>query len=415
MKIHKFGGASIKNIERIKKIPEIIARNESDRLIIVISALGKTTNCLENIVNNSFVGNDYMNDFNNLTTNHYEILSSLLPDDNEAKEHITCLFDECRNKVIRICKDDYDYYYDQIVSYGEIFSSYIVYRYFMGKGFDVCLKDARQLFMSDKNWRSGNINVSYSMASVKQMLARTNNHIIITQGFIAGTISGDAVTLGREGSDYSAAMFADFCNADEVTFWKDVDGIYSADPNIYDDAVKIDRISYDEMIELSYFGAKVLHKKTLLVLMDKNVTTRVRSFLSPEKVGTALFNFADYVYPPIRIILHNQVLITAEHNKRQIISGQDIKVIYDLASEGKFDINLFQISALKVSFCITYNKFSCEKLFHELKKTFIVKYNVDVTLETVRHYTERDILKFISQQNILLTQISRSVAQFVKK
>ncbi|MBR5720312.1 MAG: aspartate kinase, partial [Bacteroidales bacterium] len=275
MNVFKLGGASIKDAESIKRLPEIIAENGADRLVLVISALGKTTNKIETIVNKAYKNEDYSNEYNSLKDEHLDILHSLVG--MTCDDELVKLFSEFDKKISVTSKADYDYFYDQTVSFGEMFSTLIVAKYLTLTGMDVYLAKANDIFLADKNWRSGNVDIVTSEKRMQQLVQNVRSRIIIIQGFISGTSSNDIVTLGREGSDYSAALVAVFCNATELTFWKDVDGIYSTDPKIYPDAQKLEQIGYDEMVELSYFGAKILHKKTLSVLKTKNIVARVRS------------------------------------------------------------------------------------------------------------------------------------------
>ena len=411
MNVFKLGGASIKDAESIKRLPEIIAENGADRLVLVISALGKTTNKIETIVNKAYKNEDYSNEYNSLKDEHLDILHSLVG--KVCDDELVKLFSEFDKKISVTSKADYDYFYDQTVSFGEMFSTLIVAKYLTLAGMDVYLAKANDIFLADKNWRSGNVDIVTSEKRMQQLVQNVRSRIIIIQGFISGTSSNDIVTLGREGSDYSAALVAVFCNAKELTFWKDVDGIYSTDPKIYPDAQKLDKIGYDEMVELSYFGAKILHKKTLSVLKTKNIVARVRSFINLQDSGTMLLDNFEINYPPIKICLKNQILITAESLKNNIILGDDVKTIYDLASKFKMDINMIQISAKKISFCVTYNEHSCESLFDMLKQSFSIKYNQNATLETVRHYTPAELKEIFSRDDMLLTQVSRTAAQVV--
>lgn len=410
MKVFKFGGASIKDVQSIERLPGIISDNSDNELIIVVSALGKTTNNIETIVNRAFKHELYSDELSSLEEIHLQMYQELVGGNCDALKQ---LFDDFENKIITTNKSNYDYFYDQIVSYGELFSSYIVYEFLKFKGFDIQLINACDVVVSDENWRRGNVDEDETYRNISRVVKEKTSKIIITQGFIAATRSRDVVTLGREGSDYSASLFAAFSNADELTFWKDVAGIYTSDPSVYSDAKLLDVISYNEMVELSYFGAKILHKKTLSVLNDKNVTTKVKSFLTPSMPGTTLLKNVNCLYPPLKILLNNQILITVQSKDKGIIAGDDLNVVYNIASKLKIDINLIQVSAIKISFCVTYGENTFAQLLELLSNYFILKYNTDVILETIRHYTNDELVKIIGRNDVLLTQITRSVVQSV--
>ena len=430
MKVYKFGGMSVKDAQSIKKLPEIITKTCNDDLIIVVSAMGKTTNALENIISKAFAGENHNDEIENLrqfhATNMLHLCAEVSPD-------LIHLFDAFTNAVNINEKDNYDKFYDSIVGYGELFSSTIVFHFLAQCGFDVRWLNAMDVIVSDDNWRSGNINFQETEKRMHKFFATSHKKVVITQGFIAGQHNNGTdflhdiddniaqhkfsgmVTLGREGSDYSAAVFAACTGADEITFWKDVDGIFTADPKFFNNAQKLEMVGYDEMVELSYFGAKVLHKKTLSVLNNKNIITKVRSFEDLSKQGTLLVKNTDIKYPPIHIYLDKQVLITLENKAKTIIKQADITYLYETAEKWKSDINIIQISAIKISFCITYNQFSFHDMYSDLQKHFSVKYNMNTLLETIRHYTTHDVANVSAKENVLLTQRTRSVMQIVTK
>ncbi len=410
MFVYIFGGASIKDALSIRRLPSIIGDNEADKLIVVVSALGKTTNHIEAIVDSCYKHEDCDALINSLKNNHLQICEELL---GSQDSDLLSLFDEFKQKTASIDTENYDFLYDQLVSYGELFSSCIVSKYLISKGYNLKLISALDLVVADDNWRSGNVDNEATSLKVRELTDSMNVDVIVTQGFIGRSKCGHAITLGREGSDYSAAMMAAFSGADELTFWKDVAGVYTADPSICGDAEKIDEISFSEMVELSYFGAKILHKKTLSVLLDKNISTKVKSFLYPDKQGTTLKNNVDCVYPPIRIRLKNQLLVTARTKDGSLVTGNELQIVYNEAKRLKIDINLIQISATNISFCITYNKNSAPALLASLGKTFFVRYNENVTLETIRHYCNKELAEVVGRERLLLTQITRSVVQAV--
>lgn len=323
------------------------------------------------------------------------------------------LFKQCSQVIDSTDKKDYDFFYDQVVSFGERFSSYIISEFLKQEGLDVALVDAGTVLRSDDNWRAGNIDMEASSNMISNVVERYSNRIIITQGFIAKEATGAYVTLGREGSDYSAGLIAAFTNADELIFWKDVDGIYNADPKMFDNVVKIDKISYEEMVELSFFGAKVLHEKTLYALKERNVILSVKSFLHPEREGTYICCDLQCTYPPIRIVLPNQILITAEPIDKKLIDLSHIKQIYGIAEECNVNVNLIQTAATKLSFCATYDEYNCHKLLSGLGGNFKVRYNENVFLETIRHYTRFDLSGFAGNEKVLLSQVTRACAQYV--
>ncbi|MGI6718035.1 MAG: aspartate kinase [Bacteroidales bacterium] len=415
MIVHKFGGASVKDVESIKRIPKLLNSNEtSEKVFIVISAMGKTTNKLEEIINAAYKGDDFEDLLFNLKTEHTNVLSQLI-NNKEVIDNLNNLFEECKIKVFETPKQNYSYFYDQIICYGERASSFIVYEYLKTLNFDIRHIQAKDLFYTDENYRAGNINLKLTQENIQKVISENKNQFFITQGFIGRTEKGDSISLGREGSDYSAGLVAYCANAKKLIFWKDVDGIYSADPKIFKNSTKISKISYEEMVELSYFGAKVLHEKTLFALREKNISLFVKSFLYPENEGTELCNNYNHIfnYPIIRILLKDQILFTVEPKQKQLIGLNHIEKIYNSAKESNVYINLIQISATRISFCADYHKFTCDDLLYKLNKFFHVKYNNDVTIITLRHYKQEDFKFYESEFNILLSQVNRSVAQFV--
>lgn len=415
MFVHKFGGASIKDVESIKRIPKLLkAETLDNNAFIVISAMGKTTNRLEEIINLAFKDGIISNSFDVLKNDHIQVLSELI-DDNKVIEKLDNLFETCKTKLINTPKTNYSYFYDQIIGFGEKASSYIVYEYLKSLNFDIVHLNAEDLFITDDNFRAGNINLPITKSRIAEVVSKYKNKVFITQGFIGSTINGDSISLGREGSDYSAGLVANSINANRLIFWKDVDGIYSADPKKFENSTQIPRLSYEEMVELSYFGAKVLHEKTLYALREKNISLCVKSFLNPDKPGTVLYNNDSHIfeYPTIRILLKDQILFTVELKEKQLIGVEQIQYIYNSAKENNLNINLIQISATRLSFCADYHEFTCNYLLDKLKEKFYVKYNDNVVIITLRHYNKKDIELYESKYNILLSQINRSVAQFV--
>ncbi len=413
MKIYKFGGASVKSSEGVKVLHKIISQ-ETGKLVVVISAMGKMTNALEQVVNSYFHGKpDTDTNIKKVIKFHNEISSSLFTNNSEIiNQEVEPIYEELRSITKHKPSLSYDYEYDRIVSFGEILSTTIVECYLRTQGINSKFVDIRNCIITDANHRDANVDMRLSE---KQINAAFNeDKIYITQGFIAGTVTNHTTTLGREGSDYSAAILANILNAENVTIWKDVDGVMNADPKLYDDVEIIPFLSYKEAIELSYCGASVIHPKTVKPLQNKAIPLHVKSFINLNEPGSTI---ADVDYrldlPPIYINKHNQVLLTLTPRDFSFIAEERLSKIFATIASYKLKSSLVQTSAISFSLCIDYNEISFNQMISEFKDEYEVLYNTDVELITIRHYTNEIVDELIDSRIVFVEQRNRLTARFV--
>ncbi|NVN93931.1 MAG: aspartate kinase [Bacteroidetes bacterium] len=422
MKVLKFGGASVNSADAVKNTAEIIDKYSTEKILVVVSAMGKTTNALEKLTqayfNKSNEKNALLNEVKNF---HFNIIDNLFKDKNlEVYTDIQHIFDELLHKLISRASESYDFEYDQIVSNGELISTKIISHYLNYKGIKNQWIDAREIIKTDNNYREGNVNWQETMHKTNNLIIPffENNslprHLMITQGFIGSTSDEHSVTLGREGSDYSAAIFAYNLNASEMVIWKDVPGLLNADPKFFKDTHKLDAISYREAIELAYYGATIIHPKTIKPLQNKNIPLFVKSFIQPENEGSIISNHenADGLIPSF-IFKQEQALISISPKDFSFIAEENLSDIFGIFSDNKIKINLMQNSAISFSVCIDGNLKRFDTLIKVLQENYKVRYNLQLDLITIRHYNQATIDKVVYNRKILLEQRSRTTAQLV--
>jgi len=414
MKVFKFGGASIKNAENIKNVSNIIRNHCDSQLLIVISALGKTTNRMEELLNAFF---HHLSEkeivFNSIKDEHFAILKTLFDTEQKAvfSDIENCFF-ALEEYINGDSSENYDFEYDQIVSFGELLSSKIVFHYLSSIGLPAKWLDARNIIRTDNTYREGHVDWHITKEKTQERFQQSKNDIIITQGFIGGTSEGLTTTLGREGSDFSAAIMGYSLDAESVTIWKDVDGLLNADPRLFPDTVKLEKIPYGEAIELAYYGASVIHPKTLQPLQNKNIPLYVRSFINSEKEGSVIHNFKNKQLVPCFIVKKNQVLISISPKDFSFIAEENLSTIFGLFAFFGVKINLMQNSAISFSLCVD-NKSNLNELIEELQTEFFVKYNDNVELFTIRYYDQKSIDEITKGKNVILEQKSRMTVQYV--
>lgn len=417
IKIFKFGGASVKDADGVKTLADIMLANQSKQILIVVSAMGKTTNSLENLTE-SYVNQkpDIHLLFDEIKQYHENILNGLFQDRSHP------VFDEIANSFIEIdwmLEDDphpeYDFNYDQLVSVGEIVSSRIVGAYLNTIGIKTKWMDARGLIHTDNRYREGKIDLEKTCTSIQSAAAILNEQCIITQGFIGGTTENFTTTLGREGSDYSAAVFASCLNAESLTIWKDVPGVLNADPKLFDDTQAYGHIPYIEALEMSYYGASVIHPKTIKPLQNAGIPLFVRPFMQPEENGTRIDGEPEFdkSFPAI-IVKKEQVLLSVRLADLSFIDEAILSQIFTVLSSINIKINMMQVSALSLSICFDHHEVKFNSLLKELSD-YKLRYNTGLELITIRHYTRRDIDRITANRSILLEQLSRNTAQFILK
>ena len=420
MKIFKFGGASINSIDRFKNTGNIIKSFEGEKILIVVSAMGKTTNALESIVSAFFEGNkeEALLLFQQLKNNHQEYLKYLTVKNwKQAENELNNFFTEMEwllhDKPVR----SYDYYYDQIVSCGELLSSSILASHLMDEKQNPIWLDVRDIVRTDKNYRNANIDWAFTEKRITEsvMPLFDNHDIVITQGFIGCTDENENTTLGREGSDYSAAVFANILNADSVTIWKDVDAVMSADPKKFPNATVIHNLSYNEVIEMAYYGAQVIHPKTIKPLQNKKIPLLVKSFLNPDAIGTIINHELCKNLPPIIVQKQNQVLIQFKTLDYSFIEEKTIQKLYELFDGLKLNPVVTQKTAISLWAVFDDVAEKIDELASNASAYFDVELERSLTLITIRHYLKNTVDELVKNKLILLEQKTINTIQMLMR
>lgn len=415
MNVYKFGGASVKDAEGVKNLFKII-NTQKENLIIVVSAMGKMTDALEVLCNAYFgrTGNT-AEAFQRIKDFHQGIIDNLFGSQsdnvNQLVEH---LYADLQNILDGEPSLSYDYEYDRIISFGELLSTTIIAAYLEKQGRKAKFIDIRKCLITDQNYRNACVNLELSAQLCRRTFSFQDTFMYITQGFIAGTTTNQTTTLGREGSDYTAALLANLLGAEDVTIWKDVPGIMNADPKLYENTEIIGKLSYKEAIELSNCGAKVIHPKTIKPLQNKGIPLYVRSFLYPESHGSVIRELDEKLkLPPIFIDKSNQLLLTLSPRDFSFIAEEKLSRIFATLAKYRLRLNLMQNSAITFSFCIDLNEAIFDSFINELHDEYEVLYNKNVRLLTIRHYNEETIHRLTENKSVLVEQRSRLTARFV--
>ncbi len=420
MKVFKFGGASVNSADAVRNMAQIVKQHLTAGvpLVVVVSAMGKTTNLLEKLVPGVTPKEDAARLRQQLENYHREIAYALMPDNKDVQNDISTIlvrFD-ATIKQLQKGKGEYNYSYDQTVSNGEVLSTTIIAHYLNGIGVKTMLADARQLIITDDHYREGHVDWEFTKGTCRLMMDAAKGYdVVLTQGFIGSVKNSDkTTTLGREGSDYSAAILAYCLDAESVTIWKDVPGFLNADPKYFDDTVKISQIPYNEAIELAYYGASVIHPKTVKPIQNKGIPLYIRSFLSPESEGSVVGNYHT-ISPvtPLYIFRNNQMLLSIFPRDYSFIAEDNLQVIFGLLNELGIRVNLMQNTALSFSICIDNTPQLTDRLVERLKSMFRVRYNENLQLITIRYYTQEVIDSIVDGRPVLLEQRSRSTEQMV--
>jgi len=416
MEVFKFGGASIKDAEGIRNLAKIVSLNSEKQLLIIVSAMGKMTNALEDLTTAYINRQDDTNSlFEVVRQYHHEILLDLFESEDLP------IFDDVANTLLEIewmmdeePHPDNRFTYDQIVSVGELLSSRIVSAYLNFKGLRNKWLDARGFILTDNTYREGVVDWDKSCKAISTVPPMLKDQFVVTQGFIGGTSENFTTTLGREGSDYSAAVFAACLKADNVTIWKDVPGVLSADPKLYADAQKYAELPYSEAMEMSYYGATVIHPKTIKPLQNSGIPLRVKPFLNPDESGTNITENGSICKDfPAVIVKQKQTLASISTKDFSFVTEDNLSEIFQSFAAVKLKINMMQVSALSFSACFDEDKEKFELLLLALQPAFKVKYNQNLQLVTVRHYKPETIDKLSFGRTVLIEQISRNTAQLV--
>ncbi|MFC5272055.1 aspartate kinase [Adhaeribacter terreus] len=416
MQVFKFGGASVKDAAAFRNVSFIVQKHSvSGQLLIVVSAIGKTTNALESIFSKAQEKLNYSSEFSALKTYHFSVVQELFPEvKSPVFEALEQLFAKLEENLQALVPGKTDQQYDQIISFGELLASTLLAHYLKAENLPAIWLDCRKYIRTDENWREGKVDWSITEDLIQRDLpAILQNNIVVTQGFIGGTSGGKTTTLGREGSDYSAAIFAYCLRADKMIIWKDVAGLLNADPKIFPNTVRYPEISYQETIEMAYYGASVIHPKTIKPLADRQIPLLVKSFVDPESEGTKIGNFEHGKLAPAFILKQNQCLISFGVKDFSFISEQNLSTIFQVLSELRIKINLMQNSAISFSICTDYNGARLKKLIETLRDQFNIQYNISLQLYTIKNYDSESIKNLTASKEILLEQRTRNTFQFV--
>lgn len=416
MNVFKFGGASVNSAEGLRNFVKIV-QSYKEETIIVVSAMGKTTNALEEITDAFYYKKECCEEkLQLLKQYHMDIVMELFPKkDDQVYAKVELLFDQLQHYLQRSPTLNYDFDYDQIVSFGELISTTIASEFLRLAGKPNKWIDIRTCLKTDDTYREGRINWELSQKLVPQVFSFNSTFFYVTQGFLGGTTTNLTTTLGREGSDYTAAILSYILDADQLAIWKDVPGIMNADPKWFPDAKKLDRISYQEAIELAFYGAKVIHPKTIQPIKQKKIPLQVRSFLNFSDSGTlisAASKSTDHKLP-VYIQKKDQVLISIRPSNFSFILEENLSVLFALFAKHRVKVNLTQNSAISFSVCVDNSGVRFKNLLEEISKDFEVKYNENLELVTIRHHNEEAVERMTKGRTILLEQRSRDTAQFV--
>lgn len=416
--VFKFGGASVKDASGVKNLRRILQQFPKQNVFVVISAVGKTTNLLEKVLDAYFNGENWRELFEQLKNNHLTIAKELMEDASEIESVLNPIFRALEEKLQSTHSDCFEYEYDQIVSFGEILSTTLISRYLNLSGVKNQWLDVRRMLITDKSFMEAKLDWEKSAEMLDAELVSHSSdqtQVFVTQGFIAGSTNNLTTTFGREGSDYSAAIIAYLLDAESVTIWKDVPGLLNADPKFFPEAVKLDAISYEEAIELSYYGATIIHPKTLKPLQNKNIPLYIKPFLEPEAPGSVISATGQADNVPSYIFKRNQILITIFPKDFSFISVDNLSEIFYILSQHNVKINLMQNTALSFSICTDHKPRRIGEVLNQLTRNFLIKYNDNMELVTIRHYTDEIVAKVIAGRNVYAEQRSRTTVQVVVK
>ncbi|MBP6430933.1 MAG: aspartate kinase [Ferruginibacter sp.] len=412
MQVFKFGGASINSIERIENVGKIIQSFTGEKILIIISAMGKTTNALEKVVDAFFSGDTKvaLELFEGIKNEHDYVLKQLTNKEATVlKDFYTEIEWLLHDKPVR----EYDYYYDQIVCSGELLSTAMVSSYLNEIGVKNNWIDVRDILRTDDNFRDAVVDWNFTQQKIESLIKPLfdNNDIVITQGFIGATDENESTTLGREGSDYTAAIFANMLDAKNQTIWKDVEGVMNADPKEFTDAQIINYLSYNEVIEMAFYGAQVIHPKTIKPLQNKQIPLHVKCFLNPALPGTVIGSKAAHSLPPIIVVKNNQALLQLSSKDFSFVGEEYVGKLYELLAELKIKPNLTQNGAISILCCLDDKPEKIEKLALAASQYFDVVVEKDLTLLTVRHYTKEKFDELTLGKQVILTQRTLETVQ----
>ncbi len=413
MRIFKFGGASVKDVDAVKNVTRVLQHEGTENTLVVISAMGKMTNKFEEIIDAYIHKKDSLRDeINFAITFHKNITKGLFSNTDTVNNKIDALFANLSGFMARNTSDDFSYVYDQIIGYGELLSTTIVSSYLQEIGVNNSWLDVRELIKTDDFYRDAKVDWKLTKVNINEKV--NTNTLNITQGFLGGNSKHETTSLGREGSDYTAGIFAYCLDATSVTIWKDVEGVLNADPRVFSETELLQKISYTEAIEMAFYGASVIHPKTIQPLEQKQIPLFVRSFDDLDKTGTRVSNeFGVYPEVPCYIVKKNQILVSVSAKDFSFMVEDNISEVFRKLHEYKLKVNLIQNSAISFSVCIEDKYKNFQKFYDDLKTTFIIKSYENSTLYTIRHFDNNAIESIKQKGKSIIRQINTETAQLV--
>jgi len=410
MRVYKFGGASVKDAAGVRNVCRIVS-SETDKLVIVVSAMGKTTNAFERIVNARWENrhDDAVKEYDRIRLYHRQIADELE------------LYDLFNNGITSqdiiegaIVPNNYDEFYDQVVCMGELFSSRLLSTYLNRNGIENEWLSMPTLLITDDTYREAKVDMEESRRRIRKAILDSPSRVFVVQGFIGGTLEGYRTTLGREGSDYTAALMANFLDAESVTIWKDVPGILNADPRLVENTILIPELSYSEAVELAYSGAQVIHPKSIRPVENKKIPLFVKPFGDPDAAGSVICETSKKVNVPVYIWRKNQMLITMRAKDFSFILEESLSHIFDIIKRHRLKVSLIQSSAVTISVCVDKSRYVTDAIA-ELSQAYAVTYNEGLSLLTIRGTTPEILRHEQEGRAILLTQTTRRTARLVVK
>ncbi len=416
MQVFKLGGASINSVERIQQAAGLLEKYKEQKLLVVISAMGKTTNALEKVAEAFYAEKqaEALALFEQVKQHHLTIAKYLLITRfNDALEQMSQLFTEVEWALYDKPVRDFDYYYDQIVCCGELLSTTIVSAFLNEKGIANTWVDVRDILRTNNNFRVAGVDETVTKQNIENVLLPCfeDNNIVVTQGFIGATDENETTTLGREGSDFTAAIMASLLKAENVTIWKDVAGVMSADPKLFPDAKLIEKLSYEEVIEMAYYGAQVIHPKTIKPLRNNNIPLFVKCFFDPTLPGTTIHHISDKLLPPIIVVKSEQALLHLQTPDFSFVGEKEMTGLYQLLKENKERANLIQTGAVCIMVSVDDSGDRTDTLAQSASAIFDVQVEKALTLLTIRHCTKEIFERLTLNRSIVLRQESANIIQ----
>ena len=418
MKVFKFGGASVKDAAAVKNVANIMAGFKDEKIVLVVSAMGKSTNALEELLDAHYQQEKQKGIlFDKVKKTHFDLMSELFPSDHEVFSKVNDLWVEADWILEEEPHADYNYQYDQIVSLGELVSSTILSEYFNYQEINNIWLDARDVITTDERYREATVIWEQVEVNAKEKVLPMFevNNLVVTQGFIGSTRDNNTTTLGREGSDYSAAIFAFALDVESMSIWKDVPGILSADPKHFDNVTPINRLSYKEAVEMTYYGAKVIHPKTIKPIQNKQIPMYVKSFIDPSIDGTLINDMDELTLPPIIVLADNQTMLHISSNDFSFIGEKHLGAIFTMLAKHHLTINMMQNTAISFSVCLSQEESKLAQFMVDLGNTFSVTRDKDLELITIRHYNQKTIDEMKKGKVILFEEKIRKTLRMVVK